>query len=975
MGTSESTIRRATGWRSLKFGVTLAACAAVWLLPVHLRAQTTAAGTIRGRVSDATGSIVDGVNVSAHSPHVGGTFTAVTDKEGDYLIVDLPPAEDYAVVAEKQGFSKLEQLNIVVRAGSNTTADLTLQVGTVSQTVEVSANAMLIDQVSSEQAVDISGQLLRDIPLTGRREWSDVLQLTPGVISASSDAYGGQTYFVRGSENENMATLLDGADIGSFLQNWPSNYISISTESLGDVQIKTGAMDASSPAAMGMVINLATPTGGDQFHGAAALLISPLAWNSNNTPGGSSAVSQALQPDFNFSGPIKKQKAWFFVSGRYINRNDGISRTAAQLADLTALDPGYKEFNNQARGFVYVANATVDLTEKHKLFGLVQYDSRTQGANYQWYAGNYAPSQYGGGAYALRLTDLWSARLVTRFLVSYNNKGANTSLGAIGGNGTVPETDVYSNVVASGGALVGSGLLATLGDLSSRTLEPSHKATISGDLSYLLPGYKGSHELATGFYLQPRSAAKETTFYSDGGYDLVSEVLVNPNNPADGVIPFQKQYVGATDQLTTYTGANDYAWYVQDRWRPYSRLTITGGLRADYISGEDLLFHVTTEKAWNWAPRVGGAYELTKNGKNVIRANWAHITDIPNAAYFGTAGTASPSVTNEYSLGLNGDFNTVFNTPSQSAASANEFAPHRHQGYVVEWLAGYRTQLPGNVVLDVSYVDREYKDRPAYVDINNIYVNDVWQGLADPAVNTRYLITNNTWNWFVYQGAEVTATKQLSKLQLISTFTRSWDHIAGTWEPNDPAGILQPDAFADNTGIGSVRGFEANSLASGSADTRNRMWQKYQFRTGATWAAPWHLRISSSITAQSGTPTGPITTNIAAADPAYGPTTMEIDGRLVSNPLATTYRFAFANRGDGQLYCPWLTAWDNRIGRDFPIKERQTIQVAFDIFNITNQGAAQQFVTGGNQINSKNFGLTDNVQLPRSAQVSVRYRF
>jgi len=802
-----------------------------------------------------------------------------------------------------------------------------------------------------------------------------VLQLTPGVISASSDAYGGQTYFVRGSENENMATLLDGADIGSFLQNWPSNYISISTESLGDVQIKTGAMDASSPAAMGMVINLASPTGGDQFHGAASLLISPLAWNSNNTPGGSSAVSQALQPDFNFSGPIKKQKAWFFVSGRYINRNDGISRTAAQLADLTALDPGYKSFPNQARGFVYLANATVDLTEKHKLYGLVQYDSRTQGANYQWYAGNYAPSQYGGGAYALRLTDLWSARLVTRFLVSYNNKGANTTLGAIGGNGIVPETDVYSNVVKSGGALVGSGLIATLGDLSSRTVEPSHKATISGDLSYSLPGYKGSHELATGFYLQPKSTARETTYYSDGGYDLVSEVLVNPNNPAGGVIPFQKQYIGATDVVTAYPSANDYAWYVQDRWRPSSRLAITGGLRADYISGEDQLFHVTTEKAWNWAPRIGGAYELTKNGKNVIRANWSHITDIPNAAYFGNAGTASPSVTNQYSLGLDGNFNTVFTTPAQSAASANEFAPHRHQGYVVEWLAGYRTQLPGNVILDVSYVNREYKDRPAEVDINNIYQNGVWQGLADPAVNTRYLITNNTWNWFVYRGAEVTATKQLSKLQLISTFTRSWDHIAGTWQPNDPAGILQPDAFADNAGVGSVRGFEPNSLASGSADTRNRMWQKYQFRTGATWSAPWRLRISSSLTAQSGTPTGPITTNIAAPDPAYGPTTMEIDGRLVSNPLATTYRFAYANRGDGQVFCPWLIAWDNRFGRDFRITERHTIQAAIDIFNITNRGAAQQFVTGGNQINSKNYGLTDNVQLPRSAQVSVRYRF
>jgi hypothetical protein len=123
---------------------------------------------------------------------------------------------------------------------------------------------------------------------------------------------------------------------------------------------------------------------------------------------------------------------------------------------------------------------------------------------------------------------------------------------------------------------------------------------------------------------------------------------------------------------------------------------------------------------------------------------------------------------------------------------------------VREWLTGYRTQLPGDFILDVSYVNREYRDRPAQVDINNIYTNDVWQGLADPTTNTKYLITNNKWNWFVYQGIEVTATKQLSKLQFIATYTRAFQHIAGTWQPNDPAGIIQPAAFENNAGLESL---------------------------------------------------------------------------------------------------------------------------------------------------------------------------
>lgn len=938
-------------------------------------AQTTAGGSIRGHVADASGAAVTDVAVTARSPNVGGDFSGRTDAQGDYVLNNVPPANDYTITAEKTGFKKLEQPNVVVRAGANVTADLTLQIGEVDQAVEVKSDTNLVDQVSSEQTIDISGQMMRAVPLTNRREWSDVLQLTPGVVSASSDAYGGQTYFVRGSENENMATLLDGADIGAFLQNWPSNYISISTESLADIQIKTGGQDASSPAAMGMVINIASPTGSDEFHGAASLMITPLSWNANNTPGGVSAASSGLQPDFSLGGPIKKGKAWFFTSGRYINRDDGISRTATQVSELQALDPGFKPFANQARGFVFLNNATVDLSEKHRLFFLTQYDSRTQGGNYQWYAGNYAPSQYGGGAYAARLTSTWSPRLVTRFLVSYNNKGANTSMGPLGAIPTQPEIDVYSSVNKSAGKLVGNGLIATLGALDSRTLEPSHKSTISGDLTYEAPNFLGAHEIGTGIYLQPRSQAKQTTFYSNpGGVNLIDEVLVNANDPSAGVIPFMQQTVGAPSVVTSDVEANDYAAYLQDRWRPTSRLTINGGLRADYISGEDLLFHVTTEKAWNYAPRIGVAYVLTKNQKNVIRANWAHITDIPNSAYFGAAGNAQTSMTNAYSLGLNGNFNTIFNTPANTAANGNVFAPGRQQGYVREWLVGYRTQLPGDFIFDISYVDREYRDRPAEVDINDIYSNGVWEGLVDPTTNTKYLITNNIWNWFVYQGIEVTSTKQLSKLQFIATYTHEWQHIAGTWQPNDPAAILQPTAFADNAGIGSVRGFEPNSLT-GSADTRDRMWQPDQARTAVTWAAPWNLRISSSFTAQSGTPTGPITTNIAESASDVGPATMLIDGRLVSNPLATTFRFAYANRGIGQLWCPWLLQWDARIGREFRLTERQTITAAFDLLNITNQGAAQQFVGGANQINSKNYGGLQNVQLPRQGQVTLRWRF
>ena len=945
--------------------------------------QTSADGSVYGQVSDSSGAALAGVQITAHSLAVGGTFKAITDSSGGYRLKELPPDDNYTLEAEQEGFEKVLRSGLVVRAGLNVTVDITLKVGSQTQTVEVSGDAPLLETQSAENAVNLSGGLLRNLPLSGRHEWSDMLQITPGIISASSDAEGGQTYFLRGSENENHATLLDGMDIGSFEQNWPSNTISISNEALGDVEIKTGANDASSPAAMGMVINLASPTGSDQFHGSLVWLYGPTAWNANNAAGGTTASTEVDQPDFTLGGPIKRRRAWFFFSGRYIYRNEGISQTSSQLSDLVAFVPTFTPFPNHSRGFVYLGNATTQLNDRHRLTFLAQHDSREQDANYQWYAGNYAIDQFGGGAYGLRLLSQWNQNLATRFLVSYNDKGVNPTASSAGGVGQNPELDIYTTAALSGGKLLGQGSsLATLNDLQSIGLNPASKPTISGDLTYFISKWRGSHEIETGFYLQPHESSKDTTLYANGGL-LIQEdaALNNASDPAQGYTIFHQESVSAPSVLSSYITANDYAWYIQDHWRPTPRLSITGGLRPDWILGRDAQFKVTTQHSWNWAPRVGAAYVLTKDQTNILRASWSKITDITNASYLGTAGTSTVTETDKY---LENGTWVTFVTPGSTAITPGKtFDPHRHQGYVREWSVGYRKQLPGELVLDASYVEREYRDRPAEYDTNQIYTTTssgtVWGGLVNAALNNTYYVTNNTWNWFVYQGIEFTASKQTSKVRLFGTYSYSPDHLGGTWQPFDPSAIIEPTKFANNAGIGSVRGYVTNDY---TGDTRNRMWQRNQLRSGFNYSAPFKIRASTSFTAQSGTPGGPVITTLSALGETYngqfGPATEQVTyngvTRTVSNPLATTYRFAYANRGDGQIWCPWLIQWDALGGREFHITERQAIQVDLDIYNILNGGAAQQFVNGNN-IASSTFGSLQNIQLPRSEQFSVRYSF
>ena len=168
-----------------------------------------------------------------------------------------------------------------------------------------------------------------------------------------------------------------------------------------------------------------------------------------------------------------------------------------------------------------------------------------------------------------------------------------------------------------------------------------------------------------------------------------------------------------------------------------------------------------------------------------------------------------------------------------------------------------------------------------------------------------------------------------------------------------------------------MRGSGTNSIG---GDTRNRSWQKHQFRIGASWRAPWDLNLSTLLTLQSGIPSGPLVTTLAAPDLSYGPATMSINGRNVTNPLSTTTRFAYATRGEGQMWTPWLKAWNARVGRTFTLGGGSSVEFDLDVLNIANAGAGQQFL-GGNNITSANFGQIQNIQTPRAAQFSVRLQF
>jgi hypothetical protein len=256
----------------------------------------------------------------------------------------------------------------------------------------------------------------------------------------------------------------------------------------------------------------------------------------------------------------------------------------------------------------------------------------------------------------------------------------------------------------------------------------------------------------------------------------------------------------------------------------------------------------------------------------------------------------------------------------------------------------------------------------------------VFVGYANPAFNQIVEVEPNRFYWPVYTGVDLQVSKETAKFQVLGSYVRQWRHMEGSWAPHDPASFIQPGAFANDKGIGSTGSIPSvlttgvNSL-SGSAFTGYQGWHDHVARAAASADGPWRIKLATVYTYQSGVWSGPIVRRLATGDPSFGPPTVTLsNGRVVSNPLSTVVRFAFATAGDGQFASDGVHTWNIRIGRQFS-RAKWHLEPALDVLNVVNASAFQQFMSGGNDQSSPNYGLQTNLQVPRQAMFSLRASF
>lgn len=942
-------------------------------------AQNFSEGSVRGYVRDEQSAALPGVTITAAGTTVAGSRTVVSDATGFYRLTGLPPG-DYTISAELSGFSKFVRPEVAVRAGLNIGLDIEMRLGQLDETVVVRADTPMLDVQKPQQAVNIAGDFQRQVPLTTRRDFTDFLAVTPGLSTFAATDSQTNLYFLRGSSLESHITLIDGADLTGVQQARP-DYLNLSNDSTEDVQVQSAASEASAPLGLGVVMNVASRSGTDRLKGALGFVYTAKAWNANNNPGGDSNRTYQTQPDLALGGPIRRDRAWFFGTYRHTQRYVGILRDSKGLRYFQALDPGFKPFDNKTTGSAYFLKSNLKLTANQALDGFYQFDRYPAETNRFENSRPFVLQVFGGvGAHA-RLSSVWGTSLTTQFAVAYNTKGINPDASLFGSHrGNGPAQPVHDRVFVSAGRLRGGGMVVKLNNIESRGVQPASRLTFTGDLTYYRTGWLGSHELRMGARFQSLDTTR-TLLYENDGFSQEEVVLRDPANLAAGVVPFHRViYDSAAVRAVDDTG-HDNAVYVQDGWKPTARATINLGVRVDFIEARDRLLNLRLMKSTEIGPRFGATYMLTADQKNIAHVSWGRVHEVVLMGGFESFGV--PEVTSAtsgfrdlYDLDLDGVFETTFVSPGSTAQRRDrEIDPQYRQPYINEWSAGYRRQLPGQVTLDVSFVRRDYKDRKALVEVNGIYDGGVFRGYRDESLNQIFLITNNRWNWFAYSGLDVVMTKRTKRAQVIGTYTRAWRHMGGTWQPNDPASFIQPEAFPNNKGLG-TRGGTTNSLSGNADGFGNNAWTDHVGRLGLVYFPRGEWTLATNLTIQAGWYSGPIVYRIQAPDPRFGPSTVRLsNGRVVSNPLATTFRFVGQTRGDGQLKAPFKYNWNIHIARRMRFGA-VTVEPGFDVFNLTNRHGIERYRAGdAQQISSPNYGKPDIIQAPRAAQLTLRVTF
>ena len=617
---------------------------AIGTISAIAQSQSTS-GNIEGRVVDPNGAVVPGISVSATNQDNGFGKIVMTDSDGNYIFVLLPPGNYKVEVAAAKGFAAATYSNVTVTVGAKTPLEIKLNAGGSVNIVDVTSQGQGIETTRTSISTTVDERRVANLPTNGRN-FLDFATLTPGIVRdptrAGDLAVGGQkgtlnSIQIDGASSDN--TFFGQASGRTGSGRAPSQF---SIDTVKEFQVNQNGFSAEYGRAAGAVINVVTKSGTNRFTGSAFEYFRDESLNANSPVVIATQASRGQPNKRNkgqinqfggtFGGPIKTDKAFFFgaYEGQRSNLPNPVILRSLPFAPANVqafLTPKLTTYNVNRKQDTYLIKTDFNINDRNQVW--VRFNQQNFSGTNLESGGNLSSFDHTGNSNVKTssITGAWIATISPRWFNEFRYQYSKDREPGFA-NSTAAEVTLSSS---AGGINDGTFSFGS-NNFSPRETTIKRNQIIDSQ-TFLI----GNHSVKYGadllfdriFNFFPGLFAGSYRFAS---YTSLSAQLATPTS--QNAAQYRQSFAGAGTGATTRPNNSEYGFFFQDDWRVTQKFTLNLGVRYDYQSiakppiqnpnatllaaGFDTGFRPSDKN--NIAPRIGLSYAI--NEKTVIRGGY-----------------------------------------------------------------------------------------------------------------------------------------------------------------------------------------------------------------------------------------------------------------------------------------------------------------------------------------------------------------
>jgi hypothetical protein len=974
----------------------------------QIQAQSTA--SIEGIILDSNGHGVPGVQLTASSSSIAVYRQSVSDAEGRYEFASLPVGE-YGVEAQAKGFKKQVVQGIRIEVGRRIVQDFHLQVGDISEQVVISSSNDIIERSSISVSHVIDRKMVDTVPLNGRY-FLDLGLLVPGSVSPPQAAFsaapmrglGSLAFNTAGNREETINYLINGITLNNLTFSSVSFQPTVST--IQEFKVDNSTFSAEFGESSGAIVNIATRSGANTFHGELFEFFRNDALDARNFfefTTDNPAPFKRNQFGGNLGGPILKDKLFFLFSYEGLRQRQALDLNSLVLSDAqrsTITDPvitrliglipranlvdssGTPRFISSTSAPVNVDQWTTDInynfSENDRLHGYhaVQRSDTTEPNR----AGNTIPG-FGNASEALRQiftlneTHVFGHSLVNELRVGFNRFSSKTipiaalnpvDFGILNGISEpigIPQINVAGSSLNFGGpANNPSGRGDTTYVLADTVswLRGLHSLKVGGEYRIFL---NNNFRHVTGSFNFPTVAA-----FIAGTANSFNITLGNQSSSIkeDALNVFVQDNFKVRPRLTLELGLR-YEWNITPTER-YDRFIVFDPQSNSLVRVGTNLDEIYHQNNKNFQPRVGFAWSPFKQDKTVVRGAYGIYVDQPMTSIVtGTSGNPPLGIPLTFTGPIT--LNNALNLAAPAGLSPQSIDRRFDNAYMQSWNFNVQHQFSQTTLL-IGYLGSKGSHLITRRNINQP-VNGILPyarlSLTSPILPGASLgpITEvGSSGNSNYNALWVTATRRFARRWQFNasyTFSKSLDYTSFS-----TSNVVVQNSYNLK---------EERGLSDFDARHRFVFSSLYDLPFHKNhWVAAWQLGVI--IQSQSGNPVNIVTINSTVNG---FPNTLRPDVNGPVQIVGTVERWfdtasftavpRFGNLGRNVVIGPGFNNTDFSVIKSTNISETVRLQFRAEVFDIFNH---PNFGRPGNVVGSAAFGRITSTRFPTGETGSSR---